>query len=77
MPRCNMDYLFHLSDPSPAQMGADPNRFRLKESVGVAFKADPANGGIFLMTPSEENFQHIQRIIHEKEVKAYERFKNA
>jgi hypothetical protein len=41
MPRCNLDYLFHLSDPSPSQMIANPNRFRLKENVGVAFKTDP------------------------------------
>jgi alpha-N-acetylglucosamine transferase len=72
MPRCNMDYLFHLSDPSPAQLAEDPNRFRLKPEVGVAFKADPANGGIFIMTPSNEDFQQIQRIIHRKEVDALE-----
>jgi hypothetical protein len=72
MPRCNMDYLFHLSDPSPSQISKDPNRFRLKESVGVAFKADPANGGIFMLTPSAEDFQHIQRVIHEKELHALE-----
>jgi alpha-N-acetylglucosamine transferase len=70
MPRCNMDYLFELSDPSPTELVEDPNRFRLKENVGVAFKSDPANGGIFIMTPNQEDFQHIQRIIHEKEVKA-------
>ena len=70
MPRCNMDYLFYLSDPSPAQLKADPNRFRLKENVGVAFKADPANGGIFMMTPNAEDFQAIQRVIHEKELRA-------
>jgi alpha-N-acetylglucosamine transferase len=70
MPRCNMDYLFELSDPSPTQLKEDPNRFQLKSNVGVAFKGDPANGGIFLMTPSQEDFQHIQRIIHDKEEKA-------
>ncbi|KAG7372758.1 glycosyl transferase family 8 protein [Nitzschia inconspicua] len=77
MPRCNMDYLFHLSDPSPTSLRLSEEKesrrrrfFRLKENVGVAFKSDPANGGIFILTPNADDFQHIQRIIHQKEVDA-------
>ena len=74
MPTCNLDYLFELSDPLPQLSGpvSNTSSFRLKENVIVAFRREPASGGIFILKPNSTDFDHIQRIIHERETRSME-----
>jgi hypothetical protein len=73
MPTCNLDYLFELSDPLPDSSGSTSNynSFRLKENVILAYQREPSSGGIFILKPNSTDYEHIQRIIYEKENRVY------
>lgn len=73
LPTCNLDYMFDLSDPVPKSSGLLSNAdsdFRLKENVIVAYQSEPSSGGIFILKPNASDYDHIKRIIHEKEARA-------
>uniref|UniRef100_A0A448ZRH7 Hexosyltransferase n=1 Tax=Pseudo-nitzschia multistriata TaxID=183589 RepID=A0A448ZRH7_9STRA len=78
LPTCNLDYLFDLSDPLPRLPGRGSNMmdqtsdatFRLKENVILAYQSEPSAGGIFILKPDASDFNQIQRIIYEKEVRS-------
>jgi len=76
MPTCNLDYLFDLSDPLPglpsSNINATTNTFRLKENIILAYQSEPSSGGLFVLKPNATDFDRIQRIIYEKEVKSLE-----
>ena len=80
MPTCNLDYLFDLSDPlsessglvSSAVDSTTNKMIRLKENVIVAYKNEPSSGGIFILKPNATDYNHIRRIIYEKEVRSLE-----
>jgi alpha-N-acetylglucosamine transferase len=74
MPTCNLDYLFDLSDPLPESSGLALNSssFQLKENVILAYRREPSSGGLFIVKPNLTDFDHIQRIIHEKETRSLE-----
>jgi len=77
MPTCNLDYLFDLSDPLPRLPSSNisdttNNTFRLKENIILAYQSEPSSGGLFVLKPNATDFDRIQRIIYEKEVKSLE-----
>jgi len=61
MPVANVDFLFELSD--------GPNAV-LKESVVVRGPFEPANGGLFMLTPREGEWERIQEIVRKREESA-------
>ena len=67
MPTCNLDYLFDLSDPLSEL--SDDSSLRLKENVIVAYQSEPSSGGFFILKPNSTDYDHIERIIHEKETR--------
>ena len=71
-PTCNLDYLFELSDPLPQSSGSKSElpSFRLKENVILAWQGEPSSGGLFILKPNLTDYDHIQRIIHEKETRS-------
>jgi len=68
MPTCNLDYLFELSDPLPESTSP----FQLKENVILSYQSEPSSGGLFILKPNSTDYEHIQRIIHEKETRSLE-----
>lgn len=54
----NLDYLFVLSMQG-----------KLRENVGFAGKTEPMNGGTFLLTPQEGDYDRLINIIREKELR--------
>ena len=67
MPTCNLDYLFDLSDPLSEP--SDDSSLQLKENVIVAYQSEPSSGGFFILKPNSTDYDHIERIIHEKETR--------
>lgn len=74
LPTCNLDYLFELSDPAPELSGSQSNHsaLQLKENVILAYQSEPSSGGIFILKPNLTDYDHIQRIIYEKETRLSE-----
>ena len=70
LPTCNLDYLFDLSDPLPQPLGSNSTSFRLKENVILAWQSEPSSGGFFILKPNLTDYDHIQRIIHERETRS-------
>ncbi len=71
-PFCNLDYLFELSEPLVTESAnATKPGFQLKENVILAYKLEPSSGGIFILKPNISDFDRLQRIIHEKEIRSY------
>jgi hypothetical protein len=76
LPLCNLDYLFHLSEP-PATLpatttingGAQPTQPKplLKENVLHTEFGEAMNAGLFILRPAPGELQDIQRIIVERE----------
>lgn len=63
MPLCSLDYLFELSEPESGEAV-------LKENIVLSYTNQPAHGGFFMLQPSQEDFERVQSIIKETEVKA-------
>jgi hypothetical protein len=61
MPFCNLDYLFELSEQG-----------YLKENVVMATYGEPANGGFFLTTPREGDWQRLQQVIIDTSIRTVE-----
>ena len=61
MPRQNLDYLFELS-----MKGV------FRENLVVAGHIEPANAGFFMLKPSPGDYELIQQLIHDKEVRGTE-----
>ena len=64
MMKCNLDYLFELSEPHPSS-GKKPT---LRENILLAYRSQPANGGFFILKPNRTDYLTIQSIIHEREL---------
>ena len=58
MPIGNLDFFFRLSDSGV-----------LKENVVIAGTLEPANAGFFMLAPKEGDYQRIQQIIHDHEIR--------
>jgi hypothetical protein len=58
MPIGNLDYLFAMSD--------GPNAI-LKENVVVMGTKEPANGGFYMLTPGEGEYEQLQEIVRIRE----------
>jgi hypothetical protein len=82
-PRCNLDYLFELSEPRMGQVmdgvthnknnNSNPIRRRpyLKENIVLGWKHEPSNAGLFVLRPQEGAYDNVlQPIIDEKESRA-------
>lgn len=61
MPFCNMDYLFELSEQGV-----------LKENVILATYGEPANGGFFLTTPKQGDWERLQQVIIDTSIRTVE-----
>jgi len=70
-PFCNLDYLFELSEPLPESANVTKPPFQLKENVILGYKEEPSAGGIFVLKPSISDFDHLQQIVHEKEIRSF------
>jgi len=66
LPTCNLDYMFELSDP----LQDTSESFRLKENVILSYQSEPSSGGMFILKPNVTDYDHIQRIIREKETRS-------
>ncbi|KAL3926586.1 MAG: hypothetical protein SGARI_005556, partial [Bacillariaceae sp.] len=64
LPKCNLDYLFELSEPK------DDDKDRLKSNVVLGYKDEPANAGLFTLQPNRSDFVRLQQIILQKEQRA-------
>ncbi len=62
IPLNNLDYMFHLSS------GANP---RLEENTVLMYYNEPANGGFFILTPHENDYKEIVKLIEKVEDKGY------
>lgn len=60
-PLCNMDYVFHLSDP----LVTDPPI--LQENMVHTFINEPAQGGFFMLAPKPGDYAELQAIIDVQE----------
>jgi hypothetical protein len=60
-PLCNMDYVFHLSDP----LVTDPPI--LQENMVHSFINEPAQGGFFMLAPKPGDYAELQAIIDAQE----------
>lgn len=61
MPFCNLDYLFQLSEEGT-----------LKENVIMATYGEPANGGFFMTTPKQGDWERLQQIIIDTSLRTVE-----
>lgn len=69
-PKCNLDYLFDLSDPLLPAPHNGTKKFQLKENVILSFKTEPANAGFFILKPNATDYNHVQEIIKKHEMHA-------
>jgi hypothetical protein len=60
LPVGNMDYLFELSD------GDNPI---LRENLVISGPFEPANGGIFMLTPGAGEFEELNSIVRTREIR--------
>ena len=58
MPRTNLDYIFHLSDPDDQDTPT-----LLKPNLIMATRADPCNIGMIMVEPLQENLQQYLDIV--------------
>ena len=58
MPTTNLDYIFHLSDP---YYESTPNL--LKPNLIVATRGEPCNTGMFMVEPSQQNFEKYLDVV--------------
>mmetsp|Transcript_50741 Transcript_50741/g.152820 ORF Transcript_50741/g.152820 Transcript_50741/m.152820 type:complete len:464 (-) Transcript_50741:156-1547(-) len=65
IPMCNLDYYFHLSDPDD-----DTLPTLLKPFFIFATKGEPANGGLFMVEPSNIIHQQYQDTVRDQHKKA-------
>jgi hypothetical protein len=74
MPLRSLDYLFELSEPEQhdddGTGGGGSVKPLLKENVIVAWNDEGANAGLFMMRPSLDNWESLQRAIRVKEERA-------
>lgn len=79
MPRCNLDYLFELSEPEQHeeeeanwahQTQPPPPPPLLKQTLILSWQQEAANAGFFMMTPNLDDWQSLQRAVRRKEERA-------
>jgi len=74
LPRCNMDYLFELSEPFTGRrqssmlhpLNSSASERPLKENIVL----EPPNGAVFLLKPDMVDWNHVQEIIRVKDMYA-------
>ncbi|KAG7354537.1 hypothetical protein IV203_003893 [Nitzschia inconspicua] len=78
-PRCNLDYIFALSEPDSSperQAQTDPNFTRnpyLKENVVMGWKHEPSNAALFVLKPQLGAYDKVlQPIIDRKESRPWD-----
>ncbi|KAG7354545.1 hypothetical protein IV203_003901 [Nitzschia inconspicua] len=83
-PKCNLDYLFHLSDPQGGRKRMDSptgiwngvtnlmDQPKLKENVVLGYKREPSNAGLFILEPNAGDYEQLLEVIRKKEVQALE-----
>jgi hypothetical protein len=59
LPKCNLDYLFDLSESTDDR--------KLKSNIVFGYKDEPANAGLFVLQPNRSDHEHLQQIILQKE----------
>lgn len=62
IPIYNLDYMFELS------IGPDA---KLEENVVLAYKAEPANGGFFMLKPDEDDYKDLMKTVEKTEAMGY------
>ena len=60
MPLVNLDYLFHLSDSSDRENDFTPS---LRPNLIHASRAEPCQGGLFIVHPVDHEWDKVQEII--------------
>ncbi len=70
LPRCNLDYLLELSCKGGGGGGRRNQRPVLKENVVVAYRAEPASGGFFIVRPDRNDYLRLREIIRQREEEA-------
>lgn len=63
IPTCNLDYLFDLSEPDPAE----GKKALLKENMILGWRQEPASGGFFMFRPDMDDWAVMQQIIRDRE----------
>lgn len=83
-PRCNLDYLFALSEPEQYSSGNNENNVirksanmtgpaSLRENVVMGWKHEPSNAALFILKPQAGAYQNkLQPIIDQKEARPWD-----
>ena len=69
-PVCNLDYIFELSEPPVGETKRSPTSPSLKPNVIMAENTEAANAGFFMLQPSLDDWELLQKEIRRKEEKA-------
>jgi hypothetical protein len=70
-PKCNLDYMFELSDPQDARMSRTKiSQPLLKANVVLGYKKEPSNAGMFILEPNLDDYQLLLKEIKRKEERA-------
>jgi hypothetical protein len=85
LPKCNLDYLFELSDTQGAAASTFWNETiadhppsvttslpKLKENIVLGYKREPSNAGLFVLKPDADDYQLLQQVMRQKEERALE-----
>lgn len=81
MPLCSLDYIFHLTIPSPHKNDPENEYSKkhttliqptplLQPNVVLAWFTEPAHGGWFLLQPFPGAYQQLQDIVHRRDQEA-------
>lgn len=63
LPLTNMDYLFHMTDPS-----SDLYPTLLQSNLLIATAKEPANGGFFVAAPQQDSWPRLQAIMERQRI---------